>query len=51
MGNIMNRKFYEIPFHKLLLKMRNKFNDRIVEINESYTSKTDSLSLDKIDEL
>lgn len=48
MGNIMNRKFYEIPFYKLLSKMRNKFNDRIIEVNEAYTSKTDSLFLDRI---
>ena len=48
MGKRMNRKFYEIPFKKLLLKMRDKFKNRIEEINESYTSKTDSLNMEKI---
>jgi len=48
MGANMNRKFYEIPFCKLLTKMRNKFNNRVIEVNEAYTSKTDSLNLDKI---
>jgi IS605 OrfB family transposase len=48
MGTKTNRKFYEIPYSTLLMKMRDKFKNRIETINESYTSKTDSLNMEKI---
>jgi putative transposase len=50
MRNIMNRKFYEIPFTLLIKKIKDKFtgNDRINIINEAYTSKTDSLNLEEV---
>jgi len=48
MGKENNRKFYEIPFKKLLNKLKEKFKERMVEIGEAYTSKTDSLMLEEI---
>ena len=51
MGNETNRKFYEIPYRKLLNKLRDaleKNNQELVIIEESYTSKCDALSLEKI---
>ena len=40
MGIKTNRKFYEIPYRKLINKIRGKMGeDKIVEINESYTSR------------
>lgn len=48
-GRNNNRKFYEIPYKKLIDKIRNKFtNTHIIEVNESYTSKCDSLALEDI---
>ena len=49
MGSKTDRKFYEIPYRKLLNKIRDKFNkDQIIEVNESYTSKTDGLALEEV---
>jgi len=49
MGHEMNRKFYDIPFDKLIKKLENKFKGNVVErIKEPYTSKTDALSLENI---
>lgn len=49
LGAKTNRRFYEIPYRKLLEKIREKFNvEQIDEINESYTSKTDSLAYEEI---
>ena len=46
-----NRKFYEIPFKKLIHQLFYKGENNgilVTEINESYTSKVDALSLEKI---
>ena len=49
MGTDNNRKFYQIPYAKLIKKLRNKFGeDRIIEIREQYTSVTDSLAKEEI---
>ena len=49
LGSKTNRRFYEIPYRKLLGKIKEKFNvEQIDEINESYTSKTDSLAYEEI---
>lgn len=51
MGKKNNRTFYEIPYCKLLNKLKNKlkFNGQKVEINEeSYTSKCDALAFEDI---
>lgn len=51
MGRANNRNFYDIPYRKLLNKLRDaleKNNQKLVIINESYTSKCDALSLEKI---
>uniref|UniRef100_A0A6C0CCP4 Probable transposase IS891/IS1136/IS1341 domain-containing protein n=1 Tax=viral metagenome TaxID=1070528 RepID=A0A6C0CCP4_9ZZZZ len=51
MGKKMNRKFYEIPYMKLVYKLRDKLaasNQKLEIINESYTSKCDSLALEEI---
>jgi len=48
-GRLNNRKFYEIPYEKIIKKMENKFvNTKIVKINEAYTSKCDSLNMEEI---
>lgn len=49
LGRKTNRKFYGIPYNKLLMKIENKFKNKEVErINESYTSKCDALNLEEI---
>jgi IS605 OrfB family transposase len=48
LGKNINRKFYQIPFRKLIKTLKNKFGENIIEINESYTSKTDSLAKEEI---
>jgi IS605 OrfB family transposase len=49
MGRKTNRKFYEIPYQRIISKMRNKFEQtRIIEVQEGYTSKCDSLMLEEI---
>ena len=49
MGKQNNRRFYEIPYCKLINKIKNKFvNSEIITIEESFTSKCDSLSLEPL---
>lgn len=49
LGNSTNRKFYQIPYRKLLYKIWLKFKTSIVvEVEESYTSKCDALMLEPI---
>ena len=47
MGSKTNRRFYGIPYCKLINKLKNKLRN-IKLIEESYTSKCDALSLEKI---
>jgi len=47
-GKKNNRMFYNIPFKKLLNKMKDKFREKIIFTEESYTSKCDALSLEEI---
>lgn len=50
-GKSGNRKFYQIPFKRLLNMLRNKLNRYGVEMKmneESYTSKCDALALEEI---
>jgi IS605 OrfB family transposase len=49
MNTKTNRKFYQIPYAKFLYKLKDKFGDKILINEESYTSKCDALSLEKID--
>jgi putative transposase len=51
MGKKMNRIFYEIPYTKLIYKLKDKLtesNQKLEIINESYTSKCDSLALEDV---
>lgn len=51
MGKRTNRKFYEIPYMKLIYKLRDKLqisNQKLEITSESYTSKCDSLALEEI---
>jgi IS605 OrfB family transposase len=48
LGNKTNRNFYNIPFSKLLNKLKEKFNEKLIMTEESYTSKCDALSLEEI---
>ena len=51
MGKKTNRKFYEIPYRKLLTKLQNKMEvngQKLEIIEESYTSKCDGLALEEI---
>ncbi|ATZ81049.1 putative transposase [Bodo saltans virus] len=48
LGRKMNRKFYNIPYSRLLKKLKNKFGNRIKITEESYTSKCDALGLEEI---
>jgi putative transposase len=49
MGSEVNRLFYGIPYCKLLSKLKNKLKDKeITLIEESYTSKCDSLGLEEL---
>ena len=51
MGKENNRKFYEIPYKKLIGMLENKLNNegKILAINEeSYTSKCDALGMEEI---
>jgi IS605 OrfB family transposase len=48
LGKTINRKFYQIPFKKLINKLKIKFGENLIEINESYTSLTDSLAKEEI---
>jgi IS605 OrfB family transposase len=49
MGKKNNRKFYEIPYTRMIKKLKNKFGDERIEIQqEAYTSKCDSLNLEEV---
>ena len=51
LGKKTNRMFYNIPFKKLINKIKDKFEPKgilIRTINESYTSKCDALGLEEI---
>ena len=49
MGKDQNRKFYAIPYRKLIYKLMDKFGKKkVVETEESYTSKCDGLGLEEI---
>jgi IS605 OrfB family transposase len=51
MGKANNRDFYEIPYRKLLTKLRDKLeesNQKLVITEESYTSKCDALTLEPV---
>ena len=51
LGSKTNRKFYQIPFNKIINKMIEQFrsnNIKIIKTEESYTSKCDALSLEKL---
>lgn len=51
LGKTTNRKFYQIQYARLLSKLRYSFDGKAIvkEINEAYTSKCDSLSLEKVE--
>jgi len=51
MGKLNNRKFYEIPYRKfisMLFDKGEKYGIHVVENEESYTSKCDSLALEEV---
>lgn len=49
LGRRNNRKFYSIPYQKIIHKLKDKFtNTRITEINEAFTSKCDALALEEV---
>lgn len=49
LGRKTNRKFYGVPYEKLIRKIEDKFNEtNVIKINEAYTSKSDSLMLEEI---
>lgn len=51
MGHKNNDKFYKIPYKNLINKLRNKieqYGTKLIEVNESYTSKCDALKLEPI---
>lgn len=48
MGTRNNRNFYSIPYSKLLSKLHDKFGEKLIITEESYTSKCDGLALEKI---
>ena len=51
MGKKNNRKFYEIPYKRLITKLRDKLernNQKLVITEESYTSICDALALERI---
>ena len=48
MGKKMNRKFYNVPYSKLIYKLKEKFGDKLIITEESYTSKCDALMLEPI---
>ena len=51
MGKTNNRNFYEIPYRKLLNKLRDKLemnNQKLIIREESYTSKCDAMALEEV---
>ena len=52
MGRENNRKFYDIPYKKMLEMLKNKLNKagiKMILTEESYTSKCDALALESIE--
>ena len=47
-GKRNNRKFYGIHYSKLISKLKEKFGEKIIITEESYTSKCDALALEEI---
>jgi len=48
LGTKNNRNFYGIPYSKLINKLKDKFGEKIIITEESYTSKCDALALEEI---
>ena len=49
LGKNTDRKFCSIPFRRLMTMIREKFGEeRVVEVQESYTSKCDALAFEQI---
>merc|ERR1711971_559420 len=48
MGKKNNRTFYNIPYAKLIYKLKDKFGEKIIITEESYTSKCDGLAYEEI---
>ena len=51
MGHQNNRKFYQIPFKRLLDKLKLKMKEygiEVITVEESYTSKCDALAFEPI---
>jgi putative transposase len=48
LGKNNNRKFYNIPYRKLVKKLEDKFKEKFILTEESYTSKCDALNLEEI---
>lgn len=51
LGNKMNRKFYGIPYTKLMYKLTNLIRENGIDVRvneESYTSKCDGLALEEV---
>ena len=52
MGKENNRRFQEIPFARILKRLRQSLENEgkiLIELNEAYTSKCDALALEKIE--
>ncbi len=52
MGQNNNRQFYDIPYSRIIKKLKEKLlsnGKELIITEESYTSKCDSLSLEKLD--
>lgn len=51
LGKINNRNFYEIPYSRILWKLKEKLSStgtKLTTVEESYTSKCDGLKLEKV---
>jgi len=48
LGRNNNRKFYGIPYRKLIEKLKDKFGEKFILTEESYTSKCDALNLEEV---
>ena len=52
LGRTNNRRFYEIPYSRILKRLRQSLENEdkiLIEVNESYTSKCDALALEPIE--
>ena len=52
MGTKNNKRFYEIPYRKILNKLRSKMEEKgktLIEQEEAYTSRCDSLVLESVE--